>query len=55
MELALAPQWKSGFSTGVMDDDNILQSLPLAECVEEDQVIDVIFDSTTPVPNDDRL
>jgi hypothetical protein len=38
-----------------MNDDNILQRLPLAECVEKDEVIDVIFDSTTGVPNDDRL
>jgi hypothetical protein len=38
-----------------MNDNDILQRLPLAECVKKDEVIDVIFDSTTGVPNDDRL
>jgi hypothetical protein len=38
-----------------MNDNNVLQRLTLAECVKKDEVIDVIFDSTTGVPNDDRL
>jgi hypothetical protein len=39
----------------VMDDDDILQHLPLGECVQEEQVGEAGSDSTTSVSDDEGL
>jgi hypothetical protein len=38
-----------------MDDNDILHSLPLGECVEEDQIIQVVFDTAASGSNDDCI